>query len=161
MLLACELLLSTRYIGADMNTEMVKQYRTLWLSLVTLRVGIAGLFMAHAVVRIFNGTIPRFAEFMGNLGFAQPLLVVWCITLFEIIGGVLLIVNIGVRYLVWGFVLIALGGIVLIHASFGWFVGEHGTGGSEYSVCLLLGLFVIGAANSIATNRKTLTVSNN
>jgi len=32
---------------------------------------------------------------------------------------------------------------VLIHSKFGWFVGEHGTGGSEYSVALLLLLFLV------------------
>jgi putative oxidoreductase len=47
---------------------------------------------------------------------------------------------------------IALGGIVIIHAQLGWFVGEHGTGGSEYSVCLLLCLLVIAAADDEQTS---------
>jgi putative oxidoreductase len=40
---------------------------------------------------------------------------------------------------------IVAGGIVLIHARLGWFVGEHGTGGSEYSVALLVLLLLIAA----------------
>ena len=36
-------------------------------------------------------------------------------------------------------------GIALIHRHNGWFVGEHGTGGSEYSVALLAMLLVIAA----------------
>lgn len=39
--------------------------------------------------------------------------------------------------------LIAIGGIALIHSKLGWFVGEHGTGGSEFSVALLLLLYLI------------------
>ncbi len=116
-------------------------------SLVVLRIGTAMLFMAHAVVRIANGTIPRFADFLGALGFPQPLLWVWAITLVEIIGGSLMIAGIKVRWMALGLMVIAAGGIVLIHARQGWFVGEHGTGGIEYSACLILCLLVIAAAD--------------
>jgi putative oxidoreductase len=44
-----------------------------------------------------------------------------------------------------GFIAIAVGGIVLIHAKLGWFVGEHGVGGVEYSLCLIVALSVIAA----------------
>ncbi|GLX80246.1 hypothetical protein tinsulaeT_35860 [Thalassotalea insulae] len=134
--------------------------RPLLASLVALRIGVAVLFMAHAVVRIINGTIPRFSEFIGNIGFPEPSLIVWCITLIEIIGGLLLILNRGVRYVVWAFASIAVGGIVLIHVHQGWFVGEHGTGGSEYSVCLLLCLFVIAASDAGGVFRKVTTEIN-
>ena len=116
--------------------------------------------MAHAVVRVINGTIPRFAEFMGNIGFPEPSVVVWSITLIEIVGGLLLILNKGVRYVVCAFASIAVGGIVLIHVHQGWFVGEHGTGGSEYSVCLLLCLFVILASDSGGVFHKVTDETN-
>ena len=116
-------------------------------SLDVLRIGTAGLFMAHAIVRIANGTIPRFADYLRALGFPQPLLWVWAITLVEIIGGSLMIAGIRVRWMALGLFAIAAGGIVLIHAKAGWFVGEHGTGGSEYSVCLILCLLVIAATD--------------
>lgn len=44
-------------------------------------------------------------------------------------------------------------GIVLIHRHIGWFVGEHGVGGSEYSVALLLLLLLI-AADDAARGRS-------
>ncbi|MBL0028419.1 MAG: DoxX family protein [Rhodanobacteraceae bacterium] len=122
--------------------------------LAVLRIGTALLFMAHAVVRIANGTIPRFADFLGALGFPQPLLWVWAITLVEIIGGGLMILGIKVRWMALGLLSIAAGGIVLIHARQGWFVGEHGTGGSEYSVCLILCLLVIAAADAERSARR-------
>jgi putative oxidoreductase len=100
------------------------------------------------VVRIVNDTMPQFAIYMGGLGFPQPLLWVWAITLVEIVCGSLMIVGIKVRWMALGLFAIAAGGIVLIHAKLGWFVGEHGTGGSEYSVCLILCLLVIAAADA-------------
>lgn len=117
-------------------------------SLIVLRVATPLLFMAHAVVRIINGTIHQFAGFLGSLGFPQPLIVVWAITVVEIVAGTLMILGVSVRCMAAALASIAIGGIVLIHAKIGWFVGEHGTGGSEYSVCLLLCLLVIAAADS-------------
>ena len=37
---------------------------------------------------------------------------------------------------------------ILIHANLGWFVGEHGVGGMEYSLCLIVALLVIAAADA-------------
>lgn len=118
-------------------------------ALLVLRVGTAALFMAHAVTRIANGTIPRFAEYMANLGFPQSLAVVWLITAVELVAGALIIAGYYVRYSTLGLFAIAAGGIVLIHRHAGWFVGEHGSGGSEYSVCLMLALLVVAAADPV------------
>ncbi|NCP64434.1 MAG: DoxX family protein [Paraglaciecola sp.] len=115
----------------------------------------AVFFLAHAVVRIVNDTIPQFAEFMGNLGFPAPVIVVWLITLLEIVGGIALMVGRYTRPVVISFMAIVVGGIALIHWRFGWFVGEHGTGGSEYSVCLLLCLLVIAAADKEGIYQKS------
>lgn len=134
------------------------QFLSLPNSIAVLRVGVAGLYMAHAVTRIANGTIQQFADFMAQLGFPFSLAIVWAITVFEIVGGVLFMLNFKTRYIAAGFFAIALGGIVLIHRHLGWFVGEHGTGGSEYSVCLMLALLVIAAADlEIDRNAVLLT----
>lgn len=118
-------------------------------SLTALRVVTPLFFIAHAVVRIINDTIPQFASFLGSRGFPQPLAWVWAITAVEIVAGTLMIVGVSVRCMAAMLASIAVGGIVLIHARLGWFVGEHGTGGSEYSVCLLLCLLVIAAADDV------------
>lgn len=119
---------------------------TLPQALLVLRIGTPVLFMAHAIVRILNDTIPQFASFMAHLGFPQPVLVVWLITAVELTAGTFLILGRHVVASCAALGSIAFGGIVLIHAANGWFVGEHGTGGSEYSVCLLLCLLVLAAA---------------
>jgi putative oxidoreductase len=121
-------------------------YLTLHQSLTLLRVAVASIFLAHAVVRVFNGTIPRFAEYLDNKGLLIGLPLVWAITVFEIGGGLLLILNKVVRWLSLGFIVLLVVGIILIHASAGWFVGEHGVGGMEYSVVLMVALVVIAAA---------------
>ena len=116
-------------------------------ALLVLRVGTPVLFMAHALVRIVNGSIPQFAGFLGSIGFPQPLVVVWAITLTELVAGTMLALGYRVRYAALALASIAAGGIVLIHRKFGWFVGEHGSGGSEYSVCLLMCLLILAAAD--------------
>ena len=116
-------------------------------ALIAVRVVTALLFMAHAVVRVVNGTIPQFGKFMTSVGFPQGEAVVWAITVVEIVAGTMLILNRYVCIAATALFAIAATGIVLIHRHIGWFVGEHGTGGSEYSVALIILLIVIAAAD--------------
>ena len=109
------------------------------------RVATAGLFMAHAAVRIVNGTIPQFGQFMAAKDFPAGEALVWAITITELVAGVLLIAGRLVRPAAAALLAIALGGIVVIHRHFGWFVGEHGTGGIEYSAALIVLLLLIMA----------------
>ena len=62
----------------------------------------------------------------------------------------MIIVGVQVRWAATALFVIAATGIVLIHAGNGWWVGEHGTGGSEYSVALILMLLVVAAADRVA-----------
>ena len=116
-------------------------------ALTLLRLTTAGLFMAHAVVRIGNGSIPQFGKFMESVGFPQGQAVVWAISLTELIAGTLMIIGWKVRWMAVPLFAIAAGGIALIHRHLGWFVGEHGTGGSEYSVALMVMLLVVAASD--------------
>jgi putative oxidoreductase len=115
--------------------------------LVVLRVGIALVFLAHAIVRIANGSIDQFGGFLNAKGLflGKPLVIL--ITVYEIAGGILLALGYMIRWLSAGFIFILVMGIVLIHVSFGWFVGEHGTGGMEYSFVLIMALLVIAAGS--------------
>ena len=116
-------------------------------SLIVLRVAIAVFFLAHASVRMVNGSIPGFGDFLNNRGIPFGLALVWLITAQEMIGGFLLALGKFVRWVTVGFQAICWGGIVIIHAKLGWFVGEHGTGGVEYSLCLSVALLVLAAAD--------------
>jgi putative oxidoreductase len=116
-------------------------------SLSVLRIATAILFGAHAVVRITNGSITQFGTFMESVGFPFGIAWVWAVTITEIGAALLLVANRLVRPTAAALLLIAFTGIILIHRNFGWFVGEHGTGGAEYSVALITMLLLIAAAD--------------
>ncbi|MEK7725354.1 MAG: DoxX family protein [Acidobacteriota bacterium] len=116
-------------------------------SLIVLRVSVAVIFLSHSIVRIANSTIPQFGGFLESKGFPYGVAWVWAITVFEIFGGILLALGFFTKWLSLGFILMLIVGIALIHASLGWFVGEHGTGGSEYSFILIMALLVISASD--------------
>jgi len=115
---------------------------------VLLRLSLAVVFLAHAVVRVANGSIPQFGQFLTAKGLPAGTLLVWLITIFELVGGLLLAAGRYVRWLSAGFIILLLVGILLIHASQGWFVGEHGTGGVEYSFVLIVAFLVVSADRS-------------
>ena len=128
-------------------------YLTVARSILLLRISIAVVFLAHAIVRIGNHTIGRFGEFLDNKGFIYGTALVWLITTFEIVGGILLALGLFTKILAAGFILILLTGIILIHCSLGWFVGEHGSGGMEYSFILIMSLITVIAAGDQKTIR--------
>jgi putative oxidoreductase len=113
-----------------------------------LRIVTALLFMAHASMRFANGTLPQFGAFMESQGFPNGIAWVWAISVYELGAGGLLILDRGVRWAATGLALIVAVGIWLIHRHNGWFVGEHGVGGSEYSVALLAMLLVVAASDA-------------
>jgi putative oxidoreductase len=120
---------------------------TLNQSLILLRVATAGMFLAHSIVRMCNGTIPRFANYMSEKGFPFAMLIVILITIFETVGGILLLLGYYSRWMAAGFIFLLLMGNAIIHWENGWFVGEHGSGGMEYSFELAFALIVIAAAD--------------
>ena len=124
-------------------------------ALLLLRVVIPLFFMAHAAMRIGNGSIPQFGAFLESLGFPIATTLVWLISIYELAAGLLIMVGIRVRWFAAGLIFIATMGIVLIHAANGWFVGEHGVGGMDYSVCLIAALMVLIAADLDQTPIRT------
>jgi putative oxidoreductase len=121
-------------------------------SLLLFRITLPLFFVAHAVTRIANGTIERFASFLSTKGFFATTAMVWGITVYEIIGGIALAFGYYTKYLSLGFILMLIMGNIIIHYQNGWWVGEHGDGGMEYSCALILGLIVIAATKSPKEN---------
>ena len=121
-------------------------FLTLPQAIGLLRVATAVFFMAHALVRIHHNTIPQFAQFLAAKGWPLALGIVLTVTMAEIVCGALLIARRYVRWAVMPLLFIDVMGIIVIHAPLGWFVGEHGTGGVEYSLALAVSLITIAAA---------------
>ena len=123
-------------------------YLNLYRSLVLLRIAIALVFFMHALVRVLNNTIGIFGHFLEQKHFIYGTVIVWILTCFEILGAILLAIGRYTKPIALAFIFILVVGIILIHYQLGWFVGEHGTGGIEYSFILIMALItIIAAAN--------------
>ena len=123
-------------------------------SIVVLRVVLSIIFLAHAITRIVLNTIPVFGGFLESKGFPMGNLIVCGITIFEITGGILLMFGIFQKWISIGLIFMLLTGIVLIHFQLGWFNGEFGTGGCEYSVTLIAALIVVASAAPVTASKK-------
>jgi putative oxidoreductase len=122
---------------------------SLYQSLLLLRISVALIFFIHAAVRILaKGSLAEFGAYLNHKGWWFGKAIVVAITIFEIGGSIVLALGFFSRQLAACFIALLLAGIVIIHAPLGWFVGEHGTGGSEYSFILIVALLAIAAGNS-------------
>jgi putative oxidoreductase len=115
------------------------------VALLLLRGALALFFMAHALVRLVNGSVPQFGAFLERGGWPQGVLLVHLISAGELAAGSAMLAGRWVRWAAAYLFFIAGMGIVLIHARLGWFVGEHGVGGMEYSLSLMVGLLTVAA----------------
>jgi putative oxidoreductase len=121
-------------------------YLNLYRSLVLLRISIALAFFLHALVRLFNSSFERFGDFLERKHFIYGTVIVWILTCFELLGSILLAFGRYTKPIALAFIFILVVGIIIIHFELGWFVGEHGTGGIEYSFILIMALLTIIAA---------------
>lgn len=119
-------------------------------SLLALRIMVSLVFFLHALFRlVIKGSFDTFSAYLNARGFVFGSAIVGSITVFEIAGSVAMAMGYCTQYLAAGFTGMLLAGIVIIHAGLGWFTGEHGTGGCEYSVVLIFALLVIAADKRI------------
>jgi putative oxidoreductase len=111
------------------------------VGVVVLRVATASVFLIHGVARTLNGTVGGFGGFLGGWGFPAGAAIAWGITIVEIVGGAALAAGYAVRWLAAWFIVQIAAGIVMVHASSGWFVVGAGRNGVEYSVLIVACLF--------------------
>lgn len=116
-------------------------------ALIIIRVLLAAVMFIHGAARISNGTIGGFGEFLTSQGFPLGFYLAWAITIFELVGSVLLAVG----YYAWIVALIfavqLAVGVYMIHAKEGWFVVGAGRNGMEFSFVLIASLLAIAYAN--------------
>ena len=115
-------------------------------SLMVFRIAVALMLAAHGVVRLGAGTVDGFGEFLNSKGFLIGAAIAWFLTIFEIIGGLVMAAGYFVKWVAAIF-MIGIGmGTILVHARNGWFVVGHQSGGVEYSVLIIFSLLVIAAS---------------
>jgi putative oxidoreductase len=114
-------------------------------SMLVLRIMVSICMMAHASQRFYFNSINGFGDFLNAKGFLIGVPIAWGITLFELIGGLAMLLNYFTKWipLVWAVQLLM--GIILVHAQHGWFVVGPSTGGVEYSLLLIVCLLVLHA----------------
>lgn len=114
--------------------------------LTLLRITVALLLIAHGLMRLYVNSLHDFGAFLDAKGFPAGYALAWCVTLLDIIGGVLLALGKFRRIICAAFIVELVAGIILVHFSNGWFVVGHQTGGMEYSVLLIVCLAVIASS---------------
>ncbi len=117
------------------------------IGLKVFRTAVPILLIIHGTTRITGGSVNGFGEFLSGTGFPLGLLMAWCITLFEILGSLSIILGYFVPIICLGFIVELTAGIVMVHFNNGWFVVGGGSGGMEYSILLILSFFVIAVTN--------------
>lgn len=115
---------------------------------IALRVAVAVLLGIHGFYRAFSGGASGFGSYLGSTGLPLGVAIAWAITIFEIVGSLCLLAGRLVRFVIPGFVLILLTGIVMVHGPEGWFVVGGGRNGVEYSVLLIVCLLVLFYSHS-------------
>ncbi len=115
-------------------------------SLLVFRVVVGLLLAAHGVMRLSAGTVNGFGEFLNSKGFMIGTAIAWFLTIFEIVGGLLMAAGYFVKWIAAIFIAEITMGIILVHAKNGWFVVGHQAGGVEYSVLIIFSLLVIAAS---------------
>jgi putative oxidoreductase len=103
-----------------------------------LRVSLGAMFIAHALLKLFVFTLPGTAQFFGSLGLPPALGYVTFAA--ELIGGMLLVLGIGTRYVAAALIPVLLGA-TWAHAGNGW-VFSSANGGWEYPLFLTIAAVV-------------------
>ena len=117
-------------------------------TIIILRAVMGIIFITHGIARLYYGSVPDFGNYLNSQGLLIGIPIAWVITLGEIISGSLLAFGIKVRYCVVFHAIIIASGLVMVHLPNGWFVVGHGSGGIEYSVLILVVLFVLFTTDS-------------
>lgn len=125
------------------------------LLVAILRMLMGIIFMAHAIARLADYTIPEFGEFLNSKGFPFGFYLAWIVTLFELAGGFCMFLGYFTRLFCIGEIIILLTGIILVHWKNGWFVVGKTLGGIEYSVVLIIVLAVVFLAYSQKKNSSS------
>ncbi|KPF45849.1 DoxX family protein [Rhizobium sp. G187] len=114
--------------------------RTAPYAALVLRVTLGLLFLSHAGLKIFVFTPAGTAGFFGSLGL--PGWLAYVTILWEVAGGVALILGIWPRVAAVAMIPVLLGAIVTVHGAAGFFF-NNANGGWEFPAFWIIGLIVL------------------
>ncbi len=108
--------------------------RTAPYAALLLRLTLGVMFIAHGLLKVFVFTVPGTVQFFGSLGL--PPVVAYGTIAAEVIGGALLLLGIGTRWVALALIPVLLGA-TWAHAGNGWLFTAP-KGGWEYPLFLTL-----------------------
>jgi len=111
-----------------------------------LRVAVAVLILIHGVYRLAAGLVAPFGIWLDSLGFPYGYGWAMAVTLYEIVGPILIMARRWTSLAALGHAAILTLGMILVHFPAGWFVVGGGRNGMEYSVILIISLLAIAWA---------------
>ncbi len=116
-----------------------------------LRISLGIMFIAHSVIlKYFMYTLAGTAQYFASIGL--PASLAYVVFALEAIGGVLLVLGIGTRWVALGLVPVLIGA-TWAHIGNGW-VFSNADGGWEYPLFLIVASIVV-ALQAPATVRST------
>jgi putative oxidoreductase len=123
-------------------------------ALLFLRAVAAVMMFVHGAARISNGSVGELGDFLGGWGIPLGFYAAWAITLFELVGSVMLVVGVYAWIIALLFAIELAVGIAMVHWKQGWFVVGAGTGGMEFSVVLVAIFLAVAYAYYKAPERS-------
>ena len=126
--------------------------RTAPYAALTLRTALGAMFIAHALLKVFVFTLPGTVQFFESLGLPGAL--AYATVAAELVGGAMLILGIGTRW-VAALLIPVLLGATWAHGSNGWLFTAP-NGGWEYPVFLSAAAFTQALLGDGAYARSSL-----
>lgn len=117
--------------------------RTAPYAVLTLRIALGILFLAHASLKIFVFTPSGTAGFFASLGL--PGWLAYVTILWELAGAAALILGVMPRVVALAMIPVLLGAILTVHGAAGFFFNNP-NGGWEFPAFWILGLVVLALA---------------
>ena len=116
------------------------------VALEVLRITVAILILIHGTYRLSAGLVEPFGTWLDSLGFPFGYGWAMAVTLYELVGPLLMLTRRWTSLAALGHAGILTLGMVLVHLPAGWFVVGGGRNGMEYSVLLIVALLAIAWA---------------
>lgn len=115
-------------------------------ALEALRITVAILILIHGAYRLSAGLVEPFGKWLDSLGFPFGYGWAMAVTLYELVGPLLMLARHWTSLAALGHAGILTLGMILVHLPAGWFVVGGGRNGMEYSVLLIVALLAIAWA---------------
>lgn len=112
-------------------------------SQLILRLALSIIIASHGWHRLITGGYEPFGQWLESQGLPLGFALALFITLFEVVGSLILAWGKGLAGLCTIYIAIYFSGLVMVHWPQGWFVVGSGRNGIEYSVLIIAALLSI------------------